>query len=85
MQEWQEQALCREVDPDLFVPDGPDRMVAYKYAKAIQVCQSCPVIEDCREYALTFATSGHIYGVWGGMRPQQLITLARERKREHRA
>jgi WhiB family redox-sensing transcriptional regulator len=57
MQEWQEDALCAEVDPEIFFPD---RGGSSKTAKAI--CRTCPVAVECLEYALE---TDQGYGVWG--------------------
>lgn len=54
---WQDHALCRGQDPETwFPPQGGDVITA----KAI--CNSCPVMETCRAYAIDNHES---YGVWG--------------------
>lgn len=64
--EWQYDGLCREVDPeDFFSPEaerGTPKARREEAAKAL--CARCPVIEQCREHALTVQEP---YGVWGGM------------------
>lgn len=62
--EFQDRGACRGHDPELFFPlaeAGPvgERQVAQ--AKA--VCHECPVLEQCR----TFALVNSVDGVWGGM------------------
>jgi len=50
---------CR-VAPDLFFPLH-DTDTDAQYAKSL--CRVCPVIEECRTYALQHP----VEGVWGGM------------------
>jgi hypothetical protein len=56
--------------PHLFYPeDFPDpeqRILAGKAAKAL--CHSCPIIEQCFEYALS---TRQAYGIWGGTTPAE--------------
>ena len=58
--EWTEYALCSQVDPELFFPEKGNP--AYK-AKA--VCAACPVMMQCRSYAINSPV--FLYGVWGGL------------------
>jgi WhiB family transcriptional regulator, redox-sensing transcriptional regulator len=56
---WMRDGLCAQTDPEAFYPDeysdvGP--------AKA--VCAVCPVLAECRAYALE---TGQRFGVWGGL------------------
>ena len=64
--DWQMQGACRGMDSAFFFhPEGergPAR--ANREARAKQVCQSCPVIEQCRRHALAVHEP---YGVWGGL------------------
>lgn len=54
-----------EVHPDVFFPedysDPEDRLYATKVAKAI--CQTCPIMDECFQYALE---TNQMHGVWGG-------------------
>ena len=56
--------------PHLFYPeDYPDpeqRAVAAKAAKTL--CHSCPIIEQCFEYALE---TNQEFGIWGGTSPAE--------------
>jgi WhiB family redox-sensing transcriptional regulator len=73
--EYDDQALCRQTDPELFFPEkgGPTRE-----AKAL--CAQCDFQRPCAAYALTH----DVAGVWGGtsykdrqqLRKQFGITLA---------
>lgn len=56
---WAAYAACRTADPDLFFPveDGATEA-------ALKICRGCPVIDDCRDWALEMRIR---YGVWGGL------------------
>ena len=64
--QWQLQGSCRQADPTLFFhPEGergPSRRNRDEAAKAI--CAGCPVIQQCRQHALTVREP---YGVWAGL------------------
>lgn len=64
--EWQRRGNCRNMDSSVFFhPDGergPAR--ENRAAKAKTICQSCPVIVQCRHHALTVQEP---FGVWGGL------------------
>jgi WhiB family redox-sensing transcriptional regulator len=71
--EWQEEALCREVDGDMFFPlkGGSTRA-----AKA--VCRRCPVTLSCLEWALD---TNERHGIYGGYSERERRTLANQRRR----
>lgn len=75
---WQEEAACRApgVDPELFFPVGETGPALDLIRQAKAVCARCPVIDQCREYALR---AGEPDGVWGGM-----TTSERQRARRRR-
>ncbi len=61
---WWERAACQSADPELFFPvsgSGAAGLADIRRAKA--VCRSCPVREQCLDYALD---SKQAHGVWGG-------------------
>ncbi len=58
--EWTRDALCAEVDPELFFP-----MVGQNTAHiAKRVCGHCTVRRECLEYAMQHHEN---WGVWGGL------------------
>lgn len=57
--EWQRDALCAQVDPELWFPDIEKRGA---YAKT--VCKNCPVRVDCYNYAVDNEEEN---GIWGGV------------------
>jgi WhiB family redox-sensing transcriptional regulator len=62
---WQLSATCRSMGTDLFFsPDGETREARrYREDFATRICQSCPVLEQCRTHAQTVREP---FGIWGG-------------------
>ena len=64
--EWQARGACVTEDTELFFhPEnerGPRREARERAAKA--VCARCPVLTQCREWALE---TREPFGVWGGL------------------
>lgn len=69
MSTWSElvaDALCAEVDPEMFFPDeGRSNKAARK------ICGKCEIEEQCREWAVAHP---RLDGIWGG-------TTERERQK----
>jgi WhiB family redox-sensing transcriptional regulator len=65
MTEWMERALCSQVDPDLFFPEGPATTVVVGKRRAKAICQKCDVRLECLEYALEADWIRD--GVWAGL------------------
>ena len=59
MSDWMTRALCDADDTAMFFSDDPVRRSS---AKAL--CASCPVIGECRQYALD---RPQLKGMWGGL------------------
>jgi WhiB family transcriptional regulator, redox-sensing transcriptional regulator len=69
---WQDQAACTDADADLFFSlDEEDQR------EALALCDSCPVRNECLEYAVV---NREHYGIWGGVREQDRRRLTRERR-----
>jgi WhiB family transcriptional regulator, redox-sensing transcriptional regulator len=68
--DWQVRAACRGIDTaNFYHPEnerGPSRTKRELRAKA--VCSGCPVIENCRRWALS---TREPYGVWGGLSAEE--------------
>lgn len=62
---WLRKGACRSSDPDLFFPLAPSPL---QEARAKAVCARCPVVNECRAYALR---EGETEGIWGGLTPQE--------------
>ena len=80
-QPWQVDALCAQADPEAWLPPqggSPD--------EAVMICHRCPVIADCREYALEAEGSQHWrtrYGIYGGLLPVERYSISvQPRERE---
>lgn len=56
--DWMAEAACRGMETSIFYPEHGQRA-----ENARKVCQTCPVIDQCGEYALD---NGERFGVWGG-------------------
>lgn len=54
---WVTDGLCGQTDPDVF---HPGKGCSNRAAKA--VCARCPVLDSCRDYALTHPD---VDGIWG--------------------
>jgi WhiB family redox-sensing transcriptional regulator len=50
--------------PDLFFPDQKGYGQSQDIASAKELCKACPLIEDCRDYAIE---AKEPYGIWGGL------------------
>ncbi|WP_141564273.1 WhiB family transcriptional regulator [Mycolicibacterium palauense] len=72
--DWRSRGLCEPEDThfdsrDDLLEEGidptlADVMVSRSEAEAKQICEICPVKQDCAEFALS---NDEQYGVWGGM------------------
>ena len=60
---WRERGACVNGDPELFFPIGVGRRAEEQAAAAKRICQRCPVIVPCLDWALL---NGHA-GIWGGL------------------
>ena len=69
---WQEDALCAQVDPELFFPEKgqPSR-------DAKKICAGCEVRKQCLQWAIA---TNQRHGVWGGLTSRERNILARGEK-----
>ena len=64
-QPWQLYGACRTLaDPDVMFPVGKGGPTATQERQAKAICADCPVIQQCRTWALN---NREEWGVWGGM------------------
>jgi WhiB family redox-sensing transcriptional regulator len=85
---WMADARCRGMDPDVFHPVHPhglkgDPTRAVERARALDanilaVCAQCPVIDECRDYALH---NGEDIGVWGGLTEMERRRILNRQRR----
>lgn len=83
--EWRQDAACRDLDPDLFFPIGVTGPAVAQIAEAKSVCSSCPVADECLEFAIT---TNQEFGIWGGKTEDERRALRRQwraRLRQQRA
>lgn len=73
--DWRADGVCRQVGGEVFYPEKGDS-VSTRAAKS--VCMGCPVLVDCREYALE---AREPFGIWGGMSARDRRRLRAERDR----
>lgn len=60
---WARLARCRTAPTSLFFPTQGDDV-----DQAKDLCRGCPVLAECRDYALTYP---RLHGVWGGLSERQ--------------
>lgn len=72
--DWQLLGACRSSDSDLFFHPENERGQARerRESAAKTVCGHCPVLERCRDHALSV---GETYGVWGGMSEAERLQI----------
>ena len=72
--EWMGGALCAQTDPEAFFPE---KGASTKAAK--RICGSCPVRDECLEYAIENEVR---FGVWGGLSDRERRRVARQRRED---
>jgi WhiB family redox-sensing transcriptional regulator len=80
-QEWAARGACRHSDPELFFPITSAGPAAGQLAKAKEVCDRCPVRDECLTFALE---TGQDFGVWGGTTEIERRTMRRRQVRHRR-
>lgn len=68
---WREEAACLNLPVDPFFPEQ-----GQSAAPAKKICATCPVRNECLDYAMT---TGQEYGVWGGLTEDERHELRRGR------
>lgn len=73
---WRQDAACRDLETNIFFPNtdadaGPAR----------QICDVCPVREQCLEFAMATRQED---GVWGGLTEAERRRLRRRRREAQR-
>jgi WhiB family redox-sensing transcriptional regulator len=77
---WMDSAACRDADPELFFPKAGG-----KTAKAMRICDTCPVQVQCRGFAMqTQANYDDDHGVFGRTTPRQRLAIRPPGKRSGR-
>lgn len=78
--EWQLHGACRGADSSVFFhPDGErGRARAMREQRAKAICAECPVMQQCRDHALSV---GEPYGIWGAMSESERDAILRPTSR----
>lgn len=71
LEPWMEDASCARVDPEFWFPEKGQSV---KEAK--RICSACPVVNECREYALSRKER---FGVWGASSERERRKMWQER------
>lgn len=83
---WRELSACRDTDPEMFFPIGTTGDAIAQIEKAVAICTSCSVREECLQYALE---TNQEAGVWGGYAEDDRRRLRKrwlaERRRQRQA
>ena len=71
-QSWRDDALCAQIDPELWFPEkgGPT-------TEPKRLCRLCPVIAECLQFALD---TDQRFGIWGGQSTIQRQVLLGKRR-----
>lgn len=80
--EWRDDALCRNTDPELFFPIGTTGSAIVAIEEAKRLCTSCTVSNACLDFALE---TNQDSGVWGGHSEEERRAIRRVRAAETRA
>ena len=80
--EWRDDALCRNTDPELFFPIGTTGSAVVAITEAKRFCTSCTVSNACLDFALE---TNQDSGVWGGHSEEERRAIRRVRAAEARA
>lgn len=76
---WMEEGQCRGLPAGAMTPDRYDdqgRLLPRKQYqaavdKAKEICQSCPVIDECRRYGLIISAQVEDHSILGGLAPEE--------------
>lgn len=66
---WQDESACKGVSTELFFPTTMGAV----QKELIELCDSCPVYEECLSHALHHEH----YGIWAGTSEKQRISIRR--------
>jgi len=73
MSDWRQDALCAQIDTDMFFPGKGEST-----ADAKRACMTCPVRTQCLEDALA---NNERYGVWGGKSERERRRLEQDARK----
>ena len=70
-EDWEKDANCRGSNPDLFFTSR-----GVSHARSREICASCTVSVQCKEFAVK---TNQVFGYWGSTADER-ITIRRQRK-----
>lgn len=71
--DWRSRGACRSKPTRWFYPDATGQLMDIAVADALATCALCPVLLDCRTWALAHEDNG----VWGGLTEEERRHLRR--------
>jgi len=81
VQGWKDLAKCRGLDTNIFMPDDSGVIYKEQMERAVAICASCLVIDECRDYAIAEEI---VVGIYGGLSERGRAAFARGNKGEVR-
>lgn len=88
VRDWLDEAACRGKETALFFVNGEDKGKGAPkdspYAEAKRICDSCPVIDQCRNWVMSTEPPGQRLGMVGGLTPDERHSIHRARQRSAR-
>lgn len=78
--DWATRAACSVDTADAFYPDGGQRQVAAANEAARDLCGSCPVATECRQWAVD---NREQWGTWGGQTAEEREAADPRPRRRH--
>jgi len=72
--DWRQHAACRDADPELFFPPPLGANLAPRMRQVRELCDPCPVREQCLRFVLDFegdARREDRHGIFAGTTPRQ--------------
>lgn len=76
--DWRHRAVCRDEETSLFFPKGNTGPWLLVIEEAKAVCRTCPVMQNCGEWALEQRIQE---GIWGGLDEAERRSILRRRSR----
>lgn len=73
--DWRTRGICKPEDDDLFFPASTTGANAALVQLAKGICQRCPVVTECRQWALDVREE---FGVWGGLDETERRAILRQ-------
>lgn len=76
--DWRDDGECRRHDPEMWFPGDTTGPWIPQIEEAKAVCRMCPVLRECRDWAMGHRQES---GIWGGMTEQDRVAYRRRMAR----